>query len=141
MTPRACPSEEGHAAAHIHSSTLRDYLRVVRRRKWIILQAVVLVPLAAVLVSLRQQDLYESSAQVLLSKADLLSPADRQRMVGYIQDQLRREIDLSLPVYPVSTVGADEEHRAEDRVQKLTDDHTKQIDELLKHKEAEVMEV
>ena len=39
------------------------------------------------------------------------------------------------------TVGADEEHRAEERVQKLTDEHTKQIDELLKHKEAEVMEV
>ena len=38
-------------------------------------------------------------------------------------------------------VGADEEHRAEERVQKLTDEHTKQIDELLKHKEAEVMEV
>jgi ribosome recycling factor len=39
------------------------------------------------------------------------------------------------------TVGADDEHRAEERVQKLTDDHTKQIDDLLKHKEAEVMEV
>jgi ribosome recycling factor len=38
-------------------------------------------------------------------------------------------------------VGADEEHRAEDRVQKLTDDHTKAIDELLKHKEAEILEV
>ena len=38
-------------------------------------------------------------------------------------------------------VGADDEHRAEGRVQELTDDHTKQIDELLKHKEAEVMEV
>jgi ribosome recycling factor len=38
-------------------------------------------------------------------------------------------------------VGADEEHRGEERVQKLTDEHTKQIDELLKHKEAEVMEV
>lgn len=38
-------------------------------------------------------------------------------------------------------VGADEEHRAEERVQKLTDEHIKQIDELLKHKEAEVMEV
>src|SRR5437660_3162682 len=37
-------------------------------------------------------------------------------------------------------VGADDERRAEDRVQKLTDDHTKQIDDLLKHKEAEVME-
>jgi ribosome recycling factor len=38
-------------------------------------------------------------------------------------------------------VGADEEHRAEERVQKLTDEHTKQIDDLLKHKESEVMEV
>jgi ribosome recycling factor len=38
-------------------------------------------------------------------------------------------------------VGADEEHRAEERVQKITDEHTKHIDELLKHKEAEVMEV
>lgn len=38
-------------------------------------------------------------------------------------------------------VGADEEHRAEELVQKLTDDHVKQIDELLKHKEAEIMEV
>ena len=38
-------------------------------------------------------------------------------------------------------VGADEEHRAEERVQKLTDDHTKAIDDLLKHKEAEILEV
>src|SRR2546421_2864446 len=38
-------------------------------------------------------------------------------------------------------VGADDEHRAEGRVQELTDEHTKQIDELLKYKEAEVMEV
>ena len=38
-------------------------------------------------------------------------------------------------------VGDDEERRAEDRVQKLTDEHTKKIDELLAHKEAEIMEV
>jgi len=38
-------------------------------------------------------------------------------------------------------VGADEEHRAEHRVQELTDEHTKSIDELLKHKEAEILEV
>src|SRR2546423_15691632 len=38
-------------------------------------------------------------------------------------------------------VGADDEHRAEGRVQELPDEHTKQIDELLKHKQAEVMEV
>jgi ribosome recycling factor len=38
-------------------------------------------------------------------------------------------------------IGADEEHRAEDRAQKLTDEHVKAIDEALKHKEAEIMEV
>ena len=38
-------------------------------------------------------------------------------------------------------VGADEEHQAEQRVQKLTDEHVKTIDDLLKHKEAEIMEV
>jgi ribosome recycling factor len=38
-------------------------------------------------------------------------------------------------------VGADEEHRAEERVQKLTDDHIHRIDELLKRKEAEITEV
>jgi ribosome recycling factor len=38
-------------------------------------------------------------------------------------------------------VGSDEEHRAEDRVQKLTDEHVNELDELLKRKEAEIMEV
>jgi ribosome recycling factor len=38
-------------------------------------------------------------------------------------------------------VGDDDERRAEERVQKLTDDHTKAIDDQLKHKEAEIMEV
>jgi ribosome recycling factor len=39
------------------------------------------------------------------------------------------------------SVGADDEHRAEERVQKLTDDHVHRIDELLKRKEAEITEV
>jgi ribosome recycling factor len=38
-------------------------------------------------------------------------------------------------------VGSDEEHRAEERVQKLTDEHTHRIDDLLKRKEEEIMEV
>ena len=37
--------------------------------------------------------------------------------------------------------GSDEEDRAEDRVQKLTDEHVNEVDELLKRKEAEIMEV
>ena len=38
-------------------------------------------------------------------------------------------------------VGDDEERRAEERVQKLTDEHVHRIDDLLKRKEAEIMEV
>jgi ribosome recycling factor len=37
--------------------------------------------------------------------------------------------------------GADDVHRAEDRLQKVTDDHVGKIDEALKAKEAEIMEV
>jgi ribosome recycling factor len=38
-------------------------------------------------------------------------------------------------------VGDDVERRAEERVQKLTDEHVARIDDLLKRKEAEIMEV
>ena len=38
-------------------------------------------------------------------------------------------------------VGDDEERRGEAQVQKLTDEHTKTIDGLIKHKETEIMEV
>jgi ribosome recycling factor len=38
-------------------------------------------------------------------------------------------------------VGDDEERRAEDRAQKLTDEHITKIDEILKRKEEEIMEV
>jgi succinoglycan biosynthesis transport protein ExoP len=57
---------EGHGAA-----TLRDYLHIVRRQKWIILQAVVLVPLAALLYSWHETPIYQGSATVLLSRQDL----------------------------------------------------------------------
>jgi ribosome recycling factor len=40
-----------------------------------------------------------------------------------------------------SEVGADEIHRAEERVQKVTDEHVGQIDALLKQREADIMEV
>ena len=37
--------------------------------------------------------------------------------------------------------GADDEHRAEEALQKLTDDKVKELDALLKGKEAEILEV
>src|ERR1035437_3835285 len=65
-----------------HTATLRDYLHVVRRRKWIILQAVVLVPLAAVLFSLHQQTLYTAGAQVLLSSQNLAAQLTGTQSTG-----------------------------------------------------------
>ena len=70
----------GHHAES--SATLRDYLHVVRRRKWIILQAVALVPLAAVLFSLHQQKLYQASAQVLLSSQNLAAQLTNTQSTG-----------------------------------------------------------
>jgi Mrp family chromosome partitioning ATPase/capsular polysaccharide biosynthesis protein len=54
-----------------HVATLRDYLQVARRRKWLIVQAVVVVPLAALAFSLTQQAQYKATAQVLVSAEDL----------------------------------------------------------------------
>jgi ribosome recycling factor len=55
---------------------------------------------------------------------------------------VRRDIMQHLKELVVNgEVGDDEERRAEQQVQKITDDHTKSIDDLLKVKEAEIMEV
>jgi Mrp family chromosome partitioning ATPase len=59
-----------HDDSH-HGGTLRDYLHVVRRRKWIILAVAILVPTVAVAYSNRQTKLYRSEAQVLLSQTNL----------------------------------------------------------------------
>ena len=44
---------------------------------------------------------------MLLSKADLLKPDDRQRVLQYVREQLRRGLNLDLTVHPVSIVGQD----------------------------------
>ena len=55
---------------------------------------------------------------------------------------VRRDVMQHLKELVVNgDVGDDEERRAEQQVQKITDDHTKSIDDLLKIKEAEIMEV
>jgi len=46
-------------------------LNVIRRRKWIILQALILVPAVAFYLSDRQQKTYQADAQVLLSQQNL----------------------------------------------------------------------
>jgi ribosome recycling factor len=55
---------------------------------------------------------------------------------------VRRDVMQHLKELVVNgDVGDDEERRAEQQVQKVTDEHTKSIDDLLKVKEAEIMEV
>ena len=55
---------------------------------------------------------------------------------------VRRDVMQHLKELVVNgDVGDDEERRAEQQVQKITDDHTKSIDDLLRVKEAEIMEV
>ncbi len=51
--------------------TLGDYLQVVKRRKWVIVTAVVLVPAAAIAFSLHQTKLYQANALVLLNAQNL----------------------------------------------------------------------
>jgi len=70
-------------------STLSDYIAVIKRRKWVIIQALVIVPIAAVALSLHQHKLFQSSAQVYISRQNpssnltgtpdpsLFEPADR----------------------------------------------------------------
>jgi ribosome recycling factor len=55
---------------------------------------------------------------------------------------VRRDVMQHLKELVVNgDVGDDEERRAEQQVQKITDEHTKSIDDLLRVKEAEIMEV
>jgi succinoglycan biosynthesis transport protein ExoP len=52
-------------------STLQDYVQILWRHKWLIAQAVVLVPIAAVLWSERAPTRYTASAGVLMQTANL----------------------------------------------------------------------
>ena len=54
-------------------SALQQYLRTLRRRKWIVLQALILTPLVAAFVSLRQQPQYRATASVLLGDETIAS--------------------------------------------------------------------
>jgi Mrp family chromosome partitioning ATPase/capsular polysaccharide biosynthesis protein len=69
--------------------TLHDYLRVVRRRKWMVLQAVLLLSLAALGFSLHQQRLYEASADVLLNSQNADDTSSGTPSMGLSQDPER----------------------------------------------------
>jgi polysaccharide biosynthesis transport protein len=88
------------------TSALHQYLRTLRRRKWIVLQALILTPLAAAFLSLRQQPQYQATASVLLGDETIAAglagtaesaSADRiaqtQADIARTPEVLRRAID------------------------------------------------
>jgi GTP-binding protein EngB required for normal cell division len=85
------------------------------------------------------QTLYEAviPAFVLLSKADLLAPEDRDRAGQYIEEQIRGQLGLNLSVYPVSVLG---EHGKllddwfEGQIAPLCDRHQELLRESIKRK-------
>jgi GTP-binding protein EngB required for normal cell division len=55
------------------------------------------------------QALYQAgaNAMILISKADLFSAADRERMIEYVKTNLHNQLQLEAPVHAVSVFGAD----------------------------------
>jgi succinoglycan biosynthesis transport protein ExoP len=56
-------------AHHSERSTARHFLHVLIRRRWLVLQAVIVVPVAAIAFSVIRQHVYQAQAEVLLSPA------------------------------------------------------------------------
>ncbi|MCR4414384.1 MAG: dynamin family protein [Thermoguttaceae bacterium] len=91
------------------------------------------------------RDLYEAGipAQVLLSKADLLPGEDRQRVLQYIRDQIRQELDLDLAVCPVSVMGQEAtllDHWFEQEIAPLWERHRTLAEQSLHRKIARLRE-
>jgi polysaccharide biosynthesis transport protein len=59
------------AAGRNRAWSLSEYLAALRRRKWVVLQAVVVVPLIAIVLALRQDSVYRASADVLLNRTSV----------------------------------------------------------------------
>ena len=68
--------ELGLTSERQRAMTLRDYLHVLRRRRWIVIVPVVLAPIIAGELAHRQPKLYKASAQVTVSQLDLPSSDD-----------------------------------------------------------------
>lgn len=74
---------------HDSSNFLRPLLNVLRVRRWIILQALIVVPAVAVGWSLYQEPRYEASSQVLLSRTNLAN------VLSGTQDPSAQEFDFN----------------------------------------------
>ena len=91
---------EQHQPRH-DASSLRDYLHILQRRKWIVVLPILLVPLIALLISLRQPRLYDAASNVFFNTTDVSAavsglPQTYQDPFRYAQTQVA--IMSTLPV-------------------------------------------
>ena len=78
-------------------STLREYLRVLIKRKWLVLSCVVGIFAAVAIASLRQTPIYEAAGQIAINKADpnLITFKDSMPVVDYYdQSDLDTEVRI-----------------------------------------------
>jgi succinoglycan biosynthesis transport protein ExoP len=97
-----------HNSRH-EASSLSTYLRVLRRRKWIVLVCAILVPVTAYVFAAREPAQYQASALVYLSSQDIAGAltgfsapyvdetrlADTQAMLAHVPVVAERAIKLS----------------------------------------------
>src|ERR1700704_2443383 len=78
-------------------STMREYLRVLIKRKWMVISVVVGFFMAVALASLRQTPIYEAASQIVINKADsnLITFKDSMPVVDYYdQSDLDTEVRI-----------------------------------------------
>ena len=79
-------------------STLREYLRVLIKRKWMVISVIVGIFLIVAVASLRMTPVYEASAQIVINKADpnLITFKDSGPMVDYGYDQADLDTEVRI---------------------------------------------
>src|ERR1700716_2629372 len=78
-------------------STMREYLRVLIKRKWMVIGVVTGIFMAVAIASLRQTPIYEAATQIVINKADsnLITFKDSMPMVDYYdQSDLDTEVRI-----------------------------------------------
>jgi len=103
-----------------HESALRDYLRVLDKRKWVVLSCVLIIPALVGIASLRMTKLYDAVGRIAINKidpvaftvhdsapTDYFDPTDMDTEVRILQsDMLALEVIRQLNLDKLSSVAS-----------------------------------
>lgn len=78
--------------------SLTDYLDVIQRRKWLLIQAVVLVPAVAAFLALNKAPSYQATAQVLLNQQNAVPSLTTSQ--GYVDPARAAQTEAELARVP-----------------------------------------